>query len=322
MIKLIRVLAACLMVAASPFATGQDYPSKPVKVIVPYAAGGVVDVVTRAVTEKLAAIWSQPVVVEPRPGANGYIGAEAVKNAPADGYTLLMAAQFVVVSPIIDPVARFRHTDFTPVAVIGAPPNVFVVPASLPVNSLKDFVAYAKARPGKLNTAQMGIGGSNHLGMETFMQMQGLDIVNIAYKGAPPMIPDLVSGQLHIVLAPLSVALPSIQAGKLKALAINSPSRVAALPDVPTMVEAGFTQDSVVMPWFGFMAPKGIPPAIVERINTAVNAALADSAVQQRLKALNAVLMPMSPGDFNKLLGNEHVRWTKLVKERNIKAEN
>ena len=322
MFKSIRAIVACTAVAVCFGAAAQEFPSRPVKVIVPYAPGGVVDVVTRSVTDKLAALWQQPVVVEPKPGANGYIGADAVKNAPADGYTLLTGAQFVVVSPVIDPNTRFRHTDFTPVAMIGAPPNVFVVPASLPVKTLKDFVAYAKARPGKLNTAQMGIGGSNHLGMETFMQMTGIDVVNVGYKGAPPMIPDLVSGQLHIVLAPLSVALPSLQAGKIRALAVNATTRISSLPDVPTLVEAGFPAEAVVMPWFGLMAPKGTPPAVVERINISVNQALADPVVQQRLKTLDTIVTPMSAAGFAKLVADENVRWIKLARQRNITAAN
>lgn len=322
MFSSIRTFAAAAALALSFGATAQEFPSQTVKVVVPYAPGGVVDVVTRAVTDKLAELWKQPVIVEPRPGANGYIGARAVLRSPADGYTLLTGAQFVVVAPIIDRVPQFRYTDFAPVAMIGAPPNVFIVPASLPVNSLKEFVAYAKARPGKLNTAQMGIGGSNHLGMETFMQVNGLDIVNIAYKGAPPMIPDILSGQLHIVLAPLSVALPSVKAGKVKALAVNAPTRVAALPDVPSLVEAGFPPDSVVMPWFALMAPKGTPEPVIEKINTAVNTALDDPQVKQRLNALNTIVTPMSTAEFAKLLASENARWTKLTEERNIKAEN
>lgn len=321
MTPFIRRFAVAAAVAAVPFAAAaQAYPTKPVKIIVPYSAGGIVDTVTRAVADKVSASWPQPIIVEARPGGNGYIGAEALRKAEPDGYTLMTASPFIVVAPLMDPVAKFKLSDFTPVAMIGSPPNVFVVPSSLPVNTLKEFVDYAKARPGQLNQPMMGVGGSNHLGMEIFLQLTGLDLVAIPYKGVPPTIPDLTTGRLSFSLTTMT-ALPLIQSGKLKALAVNAESRVPSLPNVPTMIEAGFGSESIVMPWYGIVAPAGTPPEIVKKINADFNKALADPEVQARYKAMHTILTPGTSADFAKKLAGEQVRWAKLVKERGLKAE-
>ena len=317
----LRVLALALVaVSWTQAAIAADYPARPVNIIVPYAAGGVVDVITRSVTDKVSANWKQPIVILDRPGGNAYIGAAAMLNAPSDGYTLMAAAPYVIVAPIIDPIAKFKYTDFVPAALIGGPPNIFVVPESVPVKTLKEFVDYAKARPGQLNTSMLGLGTSHHLGTEAFLQATGLDIVSVPYKGSPQMIPDLVSGRLSFVLAPLSAALPAIQSGRLKPLAINAKVRIPSLPDVPTLKEAGFSDDVVVMPWYGLVAPVGTPTEIVERINVEVNKALADPAVRARLEGFGTVITPASRSEFEKLMADENVRWTKLVKQRGIVA--
>lgn len=304
---------ACLHAAA------QSYPSKPVKIIVPYSVGGIVDIITRIAAEKVASGWPQPIVIEARPGGNGYIGAELARNAKPDGYTLMTAAPFVVVAPLMDKAARFKTSDFAPVAMIGSPPNIFVAAPNLPVNTLKEFVEYARARPGELNQPMMGVGGSNHLGMEVFLQQNGLDIAAINYGGVPPTIIDLTAGRLSFSLTTMT-ALPAIQAGKLKPLAVNANTRISSLPNVPTMVEAGFGPDSIVMPWYGIVAPAGTPAAIVDKLNADFNKALADPEVQARYKAMHALLSPGTPADFAKRMADEQVRWGKLIKERNLKV--
>lgn len=299
----------------------QTYPSKPVRLIVPYPAGGVVDLVGRAVADKISATWGQPILVEPRPGANGNIGAEAVKSAPADGYTFMMGSPFIAVNPVLDPQARFKPSDFVAVGLIGAPPNIFVVPAALPVNSLKEFVEYAKARPGKLNTVNPGTGSSNHLGLEVFLQATGLDLVAVPYKGQPQSIPDILSGQISFSLLTNALAIPHIKAGKMKALAISAPVRSKELPDVPTLVEAGFSPDVVVLPWYGVVALAGTPKEAIVRMNAEINRALKAPEVVERLEKIGTIIMGGSVEEFDKLIKSEELRWAKLIRERNIKSE-
>jgi len=319
----------CFVALASAFAahrtqaadSAQDYPSKPVTLVIAYPAGGSADIMARTVAERMSRGWGQPMVVEPRPGANGYIAAAAVKQAKPDGYTLLMASMFLVVGPLIDSNANFKPSDFAPVGLIGGQPNVFVIPSSLPIRTLKEFVEYAKRRPGQLNTAATGTGGSNHLGMEVFQQATGIELLKINYKGSPPVLPDLLRGELSIVLGPVSLYAQQVKAGKLRALAVDSLARTENLPDVPTVVEAGFDSNIIVLPWFGIVAPSGTPPEIVARLNGEINAALKAPEVLQRLKSDDWFTTPGSAADFAQLLRSEETRWAKLVKERNIRPE-
>ena len=317
------MVALALTVRGAQAAEGvpQDYPSKPVTLVIAYPAGGSADVMARTVTERISRNWGQPIIVEPRPGANGYIAASGVKQAKPDGYTLLMASMFLVVGPLIDANANFKPSDFAPVALIGGQPNVFVVSSSLPIRTLKEFVEYAKQRPGQLNTAATGTGGSNHLGMEVFQQATGIELLKINYKGSPPVLPDLLRGELSIVLGPVSLYASQVRAGKLRALAVDSLARTDSLPDVPTLVEAGFDPDMVVLPWFGIVAPIGTPPEVVARLNTEINAALKAPEVLQRLKNDDWFTTAGSAADFARLLRTEEARWAKLVKDRNIRPE-
>jgi tripartite-type tricarboxylate transporter receptor subunit TctC len=312
-------IAALAVVAGAVHA--QNYPSKPVKLIVPYPAGGVVDLVGRAVADKISTAWGQPILVEPRPGANGNIGAEYVKSQPADGYTFMMGAPFLSVNPVLDPQVRFKTSDFVAVGLIGAPPNLFVVPASLPVNSLKEFVDYAKTRPGKLNVANPGTGSSNHLGQEVFFQATGIELVSVPYKGQPASIPDMMSGQISFAVMTNALAIPHIKTGKLKALAISAPVRSKELPEVPTLAEAGFSPEVMVLPWYGIVAPAGTPQEPIARMNAEINKALSTPEVIERLEKIGTIIMGGTPAEFDRLIKAEEVRWAKLVKERNIKPE-
>lgn len=318
--NLVRTLCAAFMLGAAAFAHAQAYPSKPVRLIVPYPAGGVVDLVARAVADRISQNWGQVIVVEPRPGGNGNIGAEAVAIAPPDGYTLLAAAPFIAVNPHLYSGLKWGPKNFVSAGLTASPPNVWVVPASLPVKTLKEFVAYAKARPGKLNAVNPGNGTSNHLGQELFWENTGIDIVNVNYKGQPPAIPDLLSGQVHVALMTSALAVPQIKAGKLRALAISSPKRSKELPDVPTVAEAGYA-DTMVLPWYGIVAPAGTPKEIVRRLNTEINKALKSPDVIDRLEKVGAQIFGGSAEEMDSLIKTEYERWGKLVKAHGIKAD-
>jgi tripartite-type tricarboxylate transporter receptor subunit TctC len=314
--------AACAPAASLPFAArAQDvWPSKPVRVIVPFPAGGVVDLVTRAVTDRLAAVLKQPFVVEPRPGANGNIGTEAAARAAPDGYTLLTATPATVTQPLLSSAARFKTADFVGVGLIGAPPNVFVVTPSLPAKTLKELVEHVRSQPGKLSVTNPGIGTSNHLGQELFFSQTKLQMVDVRYPGQPQMIPDLASGQVHFGLLTAALALPHVREGRLRALAISAPKRWSELPDVPTVAEAGFP-DAMFLPWYGLAAPAGTPAPIVKRLSDEVLAALANPDVAARLDKMGTQVTPASSTEFDALLKSEVERWGRVIRERNIRSE-
>jgi tripartite-type tricarboxylate transporter receptor subunit TctC len=319
-----RLVAAA---AAAPFASlptaarAQDaWPSKPVRVIVPFPAGGVVDLVTRAVTDRLAVVLKQPFVVEPRPGANGNIGTEAAARAAPDGYTLVTATPATVTQPLLSQAARFKTSDFVGVGLIGAPPNLFVVTPSLPVKSVKELVEHARAQPGKLSVTNPGVGTSNHLGQELFFSQTKLQMVDVRYPGQPQMIPDIASGQVHFGLVTAALALPHVREGRLRALAISAPKRWSELPDVPTVAEAGFPE-AMFLPWYGIAAPAGTPAPIVKRLSDEIVAALATPDVAARLDKMGTQVTPGSASEFDALMKSEIERWGRVIKERNIRGE-
>ncbi|MBP8307972.1 MAG: tripartite tricarboxylate transporter substrate binding protein [Burkholderiaceae bacterium] len=306
----------------APWALAQDaaYPNKPIRLIVPYPAGGVVDIVARTVAEKMAIGLKQPIVVEARPGANANIGAEAVARSPADGYTLLMVSPFLATNPLLAQGVRWKASDFTGIGLIGAPPNLFIVPASLPVRTLKELVDYARARPGKLNVSNPGIGSSNHLGQELFFSLTGIDMVDVNYKGQPPMMADFFSGQLSFGLVTQALAMPHVKDGKLRALAIGAPNRSPDLPDVPTVSQAGYPEASF-LPWYGIAAPAGTPRDIVRRLSDELQRSLASPDVVSRLEKMGTQITPATAEELDALVQREITRWSRVIKERNIKAD-
>ncbi|GAA4353774.1 tripartite tricarboxylate transporter substrate binding protein [Variovorax defluvii] len=263
----------------------------------------------------------QPILVDNKPGAEGLLGTQVAKRASADGYTLLGTAQYLVTTPMLRTNPGFALSDFTPVAVIGGGPNVIVVSPTLPVKTLKEFIEYARARPGQLNAGTGSRGGSVHLGTETFMHTTGVKMQTVPYKGSPEMIPSLINGQLHFALMPAAVAAPVVKSGKVTALAVGAPVRVALLPDVPSIVEAGSPAETVAFPWYAIVARAGTPAPIVARWNADINAALRSPKVLERLKGIGVVPTSMSVAGFEEMLKDEQARWAKLFRERNIRPE-
>ena len=316
------VFLCSLLALVANTAAAQGFPSKPVRVIVPYPAGGIVDIVARSVTEKIAAGWSQPIIIEARPGADGNIGTELVAKSAPDGHTWLVTGPAILSNPTIygnltwDPIR-----DFQGVGIVVWNQNVAVIPAALPANTMKEFVEYAKARPGQLNFGNPGTGSSNHLSTELLLQVAGIKMVNIGYKGQPPAIPDLLNGALHFKIVALGLALPHVKSGKLRALAVFTHERVKSLPEVPTIAEAGFPEAALV-PWYGAYVRAGTPKDVVDRINAEINKALQSPEVADRLVKSGSLPGPAkSPDEIQALVRSDFERWSKVVRAAGIKAQ-
>ena len=315
-----RITCALALCAVANAASAQAYPSKPVRIIVPYPAGGIVDLLARAIVEKIAAGWGQPILVEVRPGADSNLGTEVVAKSAPDGYTWLMTGPAILSNPTIyGNLAWSPLRDFQGVGVAVWTLNVAVVPAMLPVSTMQEFVAYAKARPNQLNFGNPGTGSSNHLSTELFFQVAGIQLVNIGYKGQPPAIPDLLSGQLHFKIVALGLATPHIKSGKLKALAVFSPQRLKQLPEVPTVAEAGYPEAALV-PWYGIYVPSATPKDVVARINSEINKSLSAPDVQERSEKLGSLPGPQkTPDEIQAMMKSDFERWGKVVRAAGIK---
>jgi len=298
------------------------YPDRPVTLIVPTAPAGGTDTIARLFAETLGKAMGQPFVVDNRPGANGILGAELVARSAPDGYRLLFAyAAVMAVNPSLykklsyDPVK-----DFVPVVQIGRGGNLLLVRKDFPANNLKEFVAYVKAHPDKVNYCSWGTGSGGHLAMESLMKQAGLVMTHVPYKGSGPCVQDLMGGQIDAGFADISSTVGVVRAGNVKALAYSGPSRVPLLPDVPTMNEAGYPFKNYS--WYGLFAPAGTPPEIVERLNQAVNKALQDPAVKQRMHELNFTDLPANtPQEFGATLRQDLADWRTLVEAVGVKLD-
>jgi tripartite-type tricarboxylate transporter receptor subunit TctC len=315
-----RAAIAALLLSIAGSAPGQ-YPAHPVRFIVPSAAGGGTDIIARAVSLKLSEALGQQFVVDNRPGAGQMIGIELAAKAPPDGHTILMAASTLAINPVMYKKVPYDPLrDFAPVTQAASLPNVLVVHPSLPVNSLAELIAYAKARPGELNFASAGIGTSPQMSIELLKSMAGIDMVHIPYKGTAPGVVDLLAGQVKVMAPNVLTALPHIKSGKLRALAVTSGNRSRALPEIPTVAEAGLAgYDSTQ--WYGVLAPAGTPREIVARLHGEIVRALRDPEVGKRLEADGAEAVGSSPEEFSAFIRSETEKWAKVARAAGIKPE-
>jgi tripartite-type tricarboxylate transporter receptor subunit TctC len=320
--KLKFAVAAVLLGAGCASGAGaQAYPSKPVRLIVPYAAGGGVDILGRIVAAKLTESLVVQVIVDNRAGGGTIIGSEAVAKAPADGYTLLFTNAALTASPALNEKLPFDPVkSFAPVAMVAGSYNVLIVHPSLPVKTVKDMVALAKSKPGQLNYASGGVGSAIHLAMELFASRANIDVVHIPYKGAGPALTDVLGGQVLTMFATPVAAMPYIKTGRLRPLGVSSLKRLAFLPDVPTIAESGYPGFEVNN-WYGMLAPAGTPHELVTRLNTTVNALLAMPDVKERINGLGAEPQPGTPEQFAQRVSKEVSGWTQVLGKRRSRAQ-
>jgi tripartite-type tricarboxylate transporter receptor subunit TctC len=318
------LLAGSLAVAGAVlpgFSAAQDYPVKPVRIVVPFAAGGPNEIVARLVGQKLADAFGQPFIVESRPGAGGNIGTDFVAKAPADGYTLLSAGPgSLVINPLLGSVPYDTARDFAPVSLMATAPNVLVVHPSVPANSVKELIALARSRPGELNYASGGAGSTPHLAAALFTAMAGIRIAHVPYKGTGPAVTDLLGGQVQMAVLGIPTVLPHIRSGKLRALAVTGRRRSSQLPDVPTVDEAGVSGYEV-SPWYGLLAPAATPREIVARLSAEVTRILHSAELREKLAAQGAEPANGTPEEFAAYLRVEAVRWAPVVRASGAKAD-
>jgi tripartite-type tricarboxylate transporter receptor subunit TctC len=317
---LLLAAAAAALPAASGFAWAQTYPSRPVRIIVGFAAGGPNDLLARLIGQWLSERLGQPFVIENRPGAGSNIATETVVRAPPDGYTLLLVGSPNAINATLYDNLNFNFIrDITPIAGLIRGALVMVVHPSVPANTLPEFIAYAKANPGKLSYGSGGIGGITHITPELFKMMASVNMVHVPYRGVAPALTDLLGGQVQVLFANPAQSIPYVRDGKLRALAISTATRLEALPDFPTLGEfvPGYEASSV----FGLGAPKNTPIEIIDKLNKEINAALADPNFKARLANLDGTALGGSPADFGKLIADETEKWGKVVKFANIKLD-
>jgi tripartite-type tricarboxylate transporter receptor subunit TctC len=301
--------------------TAYGYPDKPIKIVLGFPAGGGSDILLRTITPALATVLGQSIVVDNRPGAGGNLAMEMVARAEPDGYTLLMGSPGLAINPFLYEKLGFDPLhDFAPIGMVGSVQNVLVVNPSVPVQTVAELVAYAKKNPGRLNYASSGTGTSLHLAGELFKRDTGVQITHVPYKGGGPAMNDLLGGQVEMMFNVLPSALPQINAGKLRALAVTGATRSPSLPNVPTMLEAGIKGYTAVT-WNGLLAPAGTPPAIVRQLNLALQQVLASADTKQRFADMGQDVVMGSPQDFTQLIQTETTKWKAVIQEAGIKAQ-
>ena len=309
---------AAALPAASRIALALDYPTRPVRLLVGFFAGGLSDILARLIAQPLSERLGQQVIVDDRPGAGSNIATELVTKAPPDGYTLLLVPVSATINATLYDNLNFNFSrDIAPVASISRTPGVMVVNLSLPVRTVPEFIAYAKANPGKINFASAGTGSLPHVAGELFKLMTGLNLVQVQYRSN--YFPDLIAGQVHVSFATMPSAIEFVRAGKLRALAVTGAARSEVLPDVPTVGEfiPGYEADA----WNGIGAPANTPSDIIEKLNKEINAALAEPAIRVRLAELGSKPLSMTPSEFGKFIAVEIEKWAKVIKAAGIKAE-
>jgi tripartite-type tricarboxylate transporter receptor subunit TctC len=317
-----RIALATLLLMLAPLSGAQQYPTKPIRLIVPFPAAGTTDIVGRILAEYTGKVLGQQIIVDNRPGAGGNLGTELAMRAPADGYTLVLCTiGTCAINASIYPRLNFDMTrDFAPVILAGGVSNVLAVNNELKARNVKELVALAKASPGKLIYGSSGYGSSPHLSAELFKSMAGVDITHVPYKGSAPAILDLRGGKIQMFFDNAPSILPQVKGGAVRALATTGTKRSPALPDVPTMEEQGF-KGFVISPWWGVLAPAKTPPAIIAKLNQAMNQVLNNPEVIKKFEDVDLDVWGGTPEQLGAMIKSETARWGKLVRERNIKAD-
>ena len=317
-----RIFAFLFLLLASAFsALAQQYPQQPIRLVVPFAAGGGNDILARVISQRLNARWGQPVLVENRPGAGGNIGAEHVAKSAPDGYTLLVATNTLTMTPHL--VARVPfdvRQDFSPVALLATTPFALVVSPDLPVKSVRELVAHAKQNPGKLSYATPGIGTPHHLGMEYFKTLTGTQMVHVPYKGSVASLTDVATGRAQLMLITINAAMPFIQGNKVRALAVAERERISQLKELPTVIEAG-VPDFEVTAWYAILAPARTPDAVTQRLAGELLQLFSDTETRERLQPVGFELTPAPPERLRALIAADLEKWGRVVKAAGIKAE-
>jgi tripartite-type tricarboxylate transporter receptor subunit TctC len=312
--------ALCVLVALGAEAFAQSWPARPIRLVVPFGAGGGTDNLARIIEPLVSKGLGQPLVIENRPGGGSVIGMDAVAKAAPDGYTLVMTDTSIAVNPSLKPLPYDTIKDFEPVSLLSTAPVILVAHPSMPAKTLAEFIALAKREPGKLNYASGGIGASTHLGGELLKFVAGIDVAHVPYKGTGPAMNDLIGGHVQVMFSGISSARPHLDAGKLHALAVTGDARNAAVPNVPTFAEAGLAGVTASTYW-GILAPKGTPKEIVERVSTEFAKAVRDPDVVARIAQLGYLPIGGGPSDYAANVKSEIAKWAPVIKAANIKAE-
>lgn len=316
----ILLLLTAVLMAIKPV-MAQNYPSKPVKIVVPSAPGGGTDIVARLLAQSFTKVFNQSFFVENKPGAGNLIGIESVANAPADGYTLLFVPSTLVLNPILYKKVNYDPMrDFAPISMVATAPNIFVINPNLPVNNIKEWIAIAKKESNKLSYASAGIGTSPHMSMELLNSLAGIQTLHIPYKGTTPAVTDLLGGQVNAMFSNALTALPHVQSGKLRALAVSGGKRLDLLPDVPTVIESGLP-NYVSLQWYGLVAPAGTPPVIIQAIYSEMLKVIQSKEMREKLATEGAEPIGSSPSEFAIHIKTEYQKWSAVAKRAGIEPQ-
>jgi tripartite-type tricarboxylate transporter receptor subunit TctC len=318
-----RIIALVLALIALPALAQSDaaFPARPIRLVVPFAAGGGNDLLARVISQRLQTAWGQPVLVDNKPGAGGNIGADFVAKSAPDGHTLLLATNTLTINPAIFATIPFDvRQDFAPVALAAATPFVLLVNNELPVKSVRELIAHARAKPGKLSYASVGIGTPHHLGMELFKSLTGTDIVHVPYKGSVTSLTDLSSGQVQVMLASINAAMPFMQGGKVRAIAIAEPKRIESARDLPTVIESGVPGYEITA-WYAVLAPARTPPEIVRKLGDEIFKVMGESDTRERLRPAGFEIVRGNAAELRALISSDIDKWAGVVKSAGIKPE-
>jgi len=318
--RIARYLAIALSLLSASAVMAEDYPSKPIRLIVPFPPGGPNDIIARVVGQRMSEISRQPVIIDNRSGQAGALGTDAVAKSPPDGYTIaITSASSLAISPTLEKIAYDPAKDLAPVTLVAEVPEMLVVAANVPAKNMDELVALCKAQPGKLNFASAGVGGLPHLAGELFKLTAKIDIVHVPYRGAAPAINDLLGQQVQMTWLDLPVILPQIKAGNLRPIALGAKTRAAQAPDVPTTAEVGMP-DILIENWYGMIAPAATPPDVIAKLNKITTDAMSDPNVKEKLADQGLTLVPQTPDEFRAYIAAETKKWAKVIKDAGVET--